>query len=749
MIKNGTGSKKGQVTESFVTDKTHLETQHMETPLKRSHPHPVPSLFLGKISNQRLIDQGLVYFEASTSGLNERYGRGETIHTVHTWWARRPHSSMRALIFASLIKKETPENLNLMCQLGSQPIVDESVLQRARDLIQSDYNQMPPKVLDMFGGGGTIPFEAMNLGTSSWSVDANDLSVFIQKCLLEYSQQLDTRNIASIIEESGKRVLNALLKETHEIFPARKLKTKSVVAYLWTYSKECEHCQNKIVLSKRPWLSQKNNKNIAVVFSNDKSSISIKKGLSKTYKFPTNWLGKQGKVECPHCKTQNQKINALECQEELCVLVTSEGRGKGKNFIPSEMGVIPSLKKIQKLEKQTLEELCTELPHSELPLWSGVVNPALYGIKTHSDIFNPRQRLVLLLLIKQLRKEFEYLQKNYSEHVGIYVISMLSALIDQLVDWNCRLTMWISQNEQVGRAFCGPGISMLWDYVETDPLMTGPANLWKKLDRIVEGSKFIKHYPQCAHVEHGYAQKLRFDDNSFDAIITDPPYYDNIYYSILADFFFVWKRILFQLICPQLFERKTTDISHELVASSQRTRGKGTHDEYCKQLILAIKEAERVLKPEGIMSFIYSHSSQNGWDAVVKAFRASQLIITSVQPLSIERKQRPRSMSSQAVNTCLVFVGRKLGGSRKKTPHIDEITERLRTLCKSEFPSVLEEYGWVPDDIALALFSQGVGMLANASAINGVSDNFQSLTMIEDIVCEKYGSFRIKKRKSL
>ncbi|MFQ6749082.1 DUF1156 domain-containing protein, partial [Bordetella pertussis] len=127
------------------------------------------------------------------------------------------------------------------------------------------------------------------------------------------------------------------------------------------------------------------------------------------------------------------------------------------------------------------------LPATTLPAWSGIVNPALYGMRGHADLFNPRQRLVTLMLLEELLAEHRTLQAAHGADVARFVSASLSGLIDQMVDWNCRLSMWIPQNEQVGRAFCGPGVAMLWDYAEVDPVGTGPGNLHAKLERICAG----------------------------------------------------------------------------------------------------------------------------------------------------------------------------------------------------------------------------------------------------------------------
>lgn len=695
----------------------------------------------------RLIDKGMLYYEASIAGATERYVRGETSHTIHVWWARRPHSAMRAVVYASLSKDTSDKAFSLLKSVGEGGVAkncDEIAV--ALDSFDSQYDN-EPKVLDMFGGGGTIPFEVANIGAKSYSIDANQLSVFIQTCNLVYSQNIDEENISDIIEDAGNRVLRRVESSTEELFPKRHSSESGIIAYFWTYKYECEECKFNYILNKRPWVSKKK-KNLAFVMKSDETKQWVElEEVEKDYKLESNWIGRSSKLRCPKCGKEVNDISIKKCVD-IPIGCVIKNKGRGKNFTNEIDGVVPKKEFLIEKQQQLLERLNTELPDSLLPKWSGIVNPAIYGIETHSDAQNLRQRIVLLTLIEELIKEYEDLKKSYNENTSKYVISLLSGLIDQLVDWNCRISMWISQNEQVGRAFSGPGIPMYWDYIEIDPVMGGPANLKDKLKRIVAGANSIVKFKHMPVVKHAYAQKLPFEDNFFDAIVTDPPYYDNIYYTVLADFFFAWKKILLKHIEPKLFSSNETDKSHELVASTYRSESNfKAHEDYCIQLTMAIKEAARTLKGDGVFSFVYAHSSINGWEAIVRAFRESKFVITSVEPLSIERKQRPRAMTSQAVNTCMTFVAHK-SNQTKKSIGINELTEKFQRICKV-FSTSLKDAGWSEDDIAIALYANAVALIANVSNVDEIDDNIEVLKIMAKYVKEEVPSFDIKVRKSL
>ncbi len=698
----------------------------------------------------RLIDDGLMHFEASQAGYLERHSRGETSHTLHVWWARRPHSAMRSLVFAALCKETSERTLRLLASTVSSNSGDHSVLAECERLLLDQYGRQPT-LLDMFGGGGTIPLEGVNLGADVYASDINELSVFIQKCNLEFTTSELAAKLKKQIEESGKAILERLRDSTFTLYPLRSIIIKEgtkpgPITYLWSYSRVCGSCGYKHYISKRPWLTKKGGRELYLKPLNGKVSQTFEIADAKITECEPGT--RSSSFTCPRCDAASD-ANIERCQDEIVSLVL-KNIGTGKTFDLPRSEACPDPKTISQFEEKILAELNAEVPSSTLPRWSGIVNPALYGIRTHGDFLNKRQRAVLIALIFEISVEHKRLRTERPENEAKFITGILSGLLDQIIDWNCRLSMWIPQNEQVGRAFCGPGVAMLWDYAEADPLLDGPANLWSKLERIVDGVDALTGRRGKATVQRASARKLPYADNFFDAIVTDPPYYDNIYYSILADFFFSWKRLLLKHVDKELFETAATaGAGHdELVASSIRSGGpEQAHLDYRDNLTEALQEAARVLKPDGVMSFVYTHASLGGWAALVHAFRNSGLLITSAQPLSIERKARPRAMGSEAVNTCIAFVARK-HPRPKQLSDKNILMNRFKTIVEGGFSDGLLAAGWNLSDTAIALYAQGVGLLAGVAEIDGASD-FDTLQAFEAEVRKKFPDFKIKKRASL
>ncbi len=684
-----------------------------------------PQIASFKNNNHRLIDRGTYFYNASLKGGTERYRHGKTAHTIHVWWARRPFSAMKPLVFASVCRSSDKNAVDMMKQLSS---LDETA--NVDEFIAED-----TKVLDMFGGGGTIPISAYELGIQSYSMDINPLSVFIQKNLIELfpKSELSKDMLIELLETTGRKILTELKEITSDDYE----RDDDVIVYITTYRYHCKNCSYLFFLSKRPWLDKKSDPYIGLrIMDSDTEQtfelIEVPKSEAKKYTRLYRSKSPLKTLECPKCR---YKFNAdiRDCDD----IVVAHIKGMKKEIVLNKKEQYsPNIDDM--LEKLSI----TSSEFSKIPKWSGIVNPALYGVVTYFDFLNNRQKLIILHLIDLLRSEYSILSNNYSEYTSNFIVSTLSALIDQLVDWNSRITMWISENRQPGRAFSGPGVAMYWDYCEIDPLLRGPANLWKKLDRIIKGVGSLDKMNNPGKVILGDARELPFEDETFDAIVTDPPYYDNIYYSILADFFHSWKYHVFSEL--SLFDNNTNH-QQELVASSYRS--KDPHGFYVDGMSRTLTETERVLTNEGVVSFIYSHSTLNGWAAICEAISRTELIVSSVQPLMIERKARPRGHNSVSIDACLVFVMHKKNILDIEYHTFEDVSNELRILG-AVIHKLLRKIDWDDETIGLTIFANAVGMLANIKLTD--RDTIHSnLIECESIVKQLIPNFRLLKRESI
>lgn len=685
-------------------------------------PRPsTANLIDATVDGERIIDRDFQHTEASRAGRAERYGHGTSPHTLNVWWARRPLSTMHMIVHSALAGTSD----------SSSPSSDEAAtLQSLRQKLLSTYGR-PPRVLDPFGGGGTSAMAAACLGCEVDTADVNELAAFIQRTALEYPAAFaDQAELASTVQSVGEELLTSLGWRTKALFPLRR---HNITNYLWSHSQRCRNCGFQFMLARRTGIRHRTGTpQLNLIFRIDGNRQSLAPGADDQAPSPANWRDKRGTVCCPNCGTR-QRARIGRSSDKCCALIQSQRTQTKKYHCATAFGRTPAPadRTLLRYSRNLQEALNLSLPEAELRRWSGVINPAIYGMRRYSDLFNRRQTCVFLELTLIFQQAFDDYKAANGEAKAKAVFALLASLFDQLIDWNCRLSMWIPQNEQVGRAFCGPGVSMLWDYCETDPCGAGPANLWSKLNRIVNGICSLADMRGCVRVHHCSARQLPMDSQSFDAVITDPPYYDNIHYAALADFFYTWKRLPLQRLFPQEFSAPLSSADDEIVCSDFR-HGKDAHHVYITMLADALTEAQRVLRRGGRIAVVFGHASLRGWVALIEAYRKAGLKVSSAEPLGIERNDRPRAIRSNAVNTCTVFISGNANHKPRHQPPMNLATKLITT-------------GWSREDAAMAEFASRIVPLINHPHMNPIEDH---LTTIQKTINTSFPEFNLKHRRS-
>lgn len=707
----------------------------------------------------RLIEESFPVAIVSKVGTNERYLHGRTPHTLHVWWARRPFSAMRAVVFSSLLpassEESVKENNHLTERLASSVDPLSSSVTQAKSILLKHYHR-PPRVLDIFGGGGTIAFEAARLGCAAVSVELNPLAHFIQRTILQYSQT--PSNLADLVWEHGRLLLHNAEKETVSLYGrCSSKKGEERLAFIWGYTVPCKKCGNPISLSHMGWISKKKDRKM---FLEQTPNLDNGTYIRKLHFNPTHdprigiWTTTGG-VSCPFCNSRHpkkelQKLTTSALRDDLLCVCSTFGKYKTYTLPEDTNNVFPSQKELDHAIQIELDRIGCPLPRTELPHWSGIVNPPLYGIRTHVQMFNSRQLLVLLKVIRGLRETYARLVDcGSSPEVSLAVTSILSGFVDQLVDWNCRISMWIEENEQVGRALSGPGIPMLWNYAEIDPFSSGPANLPNKLNRIINGLKAIPRFEVPVEVYMGSATQLSLGDGLFDAIVTDPPYGDNLFYSVLSECIYVWKRMVFRDILPEIFGPERISSEKEIVAAHY---GRASFSEamnfYEENLAKALSEAKSLLNPEGVLSLVFSHGTLDAWEVIVHTFRKAKLSISTCVPMALERRARPRGMNSKAVNTSFVIVARH-AVNRFQVVEWDSLRGDIEKEV-SHSANYLRGLGWDDVDIGLACFGTTVGKFVAFDVIEEgkILSTRECLERCSHIVEETVPSFSLHKRNN-
>ncbi len=177
-------------------------------------------------------------------------------------------------------------------------------------------------------------------------------------------------------------------------------------------------------------------------------------------------------------------------------------------------------------------------------------------------------------------------------------------------------------------------------------------------------------------VTQASATSLPYPDNYFDAVFTDPPYYDNVPYSYLSDFYYVWLKRGLGYLYPDLFSTPLTPKSQEIVAYSNREGGFESGKKYFEDMLKkSFQEIHRVLRPNGIATIVYAHKSTEGWETLINSLLDSGLIVTGAYPIHTEMQARLRASESAALASSIYIVARKM--ERHPTGFYNQVKEEL------------------------------------------------------------------------
>lgn len=668
---------------------------------------------------RRLIGETFPVKKISEESAREKSIRHGHISTLHLWWARRPLASSRATIYASLIDlpqdvvKRGMKNDQIAEMSKWENSLNHAMVAKIRQEILDNNNGKRPRVLDPFGGGGAIPLEALRLGCETYSGDVNPVAIIIQKCILEYPQRFGrsaSKDGIAQKDNNGKLLSDIkkwsdwVLEEAHkEIgkFYTEKGKDNTSVGYITARTVKCQNpkCGVEIPLVAKYQFVNNKGKKIAVHPHVKGKKIEFKiigdgyEEIPKGFELTKGTIS-GGRAICIACNTviDPNTLKSLFWKNEsydkqIVAIVRKEG-SPGKTYRPinnDDMTRFTSTAKYMKIKRETLFEkfILDPIPDEIIPTpenaehvqggsyWRDT-KPPIYGMTKWRDLFNSRQMLAMIVFLEKIRMAHQQmLDEKYDKEYAKVISTYLAIMLDRLADKISNLVVYNSKRETIEHVFGRQALQMTWDYVELNPFTNnGWHNMQDWVLRVVEHCSNLQL--SAAQILHESATSLSYKDEYFDAIFTDPPYYDNIPYSTISDFFYVWLKRSVGHLHPELFATPLTPKSEEAVATlplacniDKKIAAKTIHSLKTKEdyeLILSksFGEMYRVLKEEGVAVIVYAHKSTDGWETLINAILESGLVITAAWPLHTERKARMVAQGTAALSSSIYMVARKI-----------------------------------------------------------------------------------------
>ena len=679
-------------------------------------------------TSKRFIEEIFPIREVGEESAKEKSIRHGHISTLHIWWARRPLASSRATAYAALIpsyqnrsREESQSIREFIIQLCKwENSLNRTIIDKARKDILEANNGVSPRVLDPFAGGGSIPLEALRLGCEIFTNEYNPVATLIQKCMLQYPQKYirgrkETINafledfqplnhnprdnpLIEDIRKYGTWIFGQVKNEIGKFYPNDQ-DGSIPLGYLWARTVPCQNisCCADIPLIRQYWLANKENKRISlypIVSGKDIKFDIVGTGYRQLPKGfdPNKGTVSRAIATCLICgsvldgmTTRHLFVEGKAGQQLVAVTLNDKnGNKKYRSAVPNDLTVFNKAQEFLNEKRRTLAEKWGFDPIPDEPLPPiGTLGFRVqgYGMNNWGDLFNSRQKLALISFADKIREVNNLmLSEDYDEDYSTAVATYLAFVLSRIADWNSYLSTWINAAEAVGHTFTRQVLSMVWDYFETNVISEGLSSWQYMIERIIPVLSHCSQVygPSKSAIIQGSATNLPWKDNFFDAVFTDPPYYDNVPYSHLSDFFYVWLKRSIGHLYPELFSTPLTPKSMEIVAYSNRVGGWESGKQFFEDMLKkSFIEVNRVLKPNGISIIVFAHKSTAGWETLLNSLLDSGLVITAAWPINTEMKARLRAKDSAALASSVYLIARKL--NKEKTGFYREVKDQLKS----------------------------------------------------------------------
>lgn len=573
--------------------------------------------------------------------------------------------------------------------------------------------KMPAKCLDPTAGGGSIPFEALRLGLHTWGNDINPVASLVEKLTTEIPFLYSNPVYIEYLTLSHK-FRAAIENKLSCLFPQKKAPEELDTTYIFARTIRCPYCGGLIPLSPN-WRLAPDGTGVRLVphaeEQEDKRVCSFE--IVHTAREQSEGTVTGGRATCPFADCgrviDGDEVKAIaqagDMGEQLFAVVykkriqtiTKSGKPGREKW---ERGY-----RAPRPEDDIFDEVKARL-EEKLPYWEAMDmvpteeygfmfsdRSKVYGVNYWRDLFSPRQlycHCTSVEVFRELLKE-EEAKPGFGE-VQKAAFAYLALALDTLLNYGTRSCRWDITTGRVRSLFDRHDFAFVTSYAEMAPLISGLGYDWalEKTEKCLkellgmlhpelDAKKLKKQTTQqlsmldapvrqkkqasvCLTCQSGDAL-YHIADHSIDAVVMDPPYYDNVMYAELSDFFYVWLKRTAGYVYPELFTRMLTDKENEAVANPAKFKGQKkprelAYDDYQMRMAAIFAECRRVLCKDGVLMLMFTHKATGAWDALAKGLLDAGFVISASWPVNTEAEGSLHIKDKAAANSTIFLVCR-------------------------------------------------------------------------------------------
>lgn len=741
---------------------------------------------------KKLIEVALPLEEINSASVREKSIRHGHPSTLHLYWARRPLAACRAVLFAQLVDDPSSDLANFPTPEAQETerkrlfgiikelvqwenSTNEEVLERARAEIRKSCGGELPPVYDPFSGGGSIPLEAQRLGLPAYGSDLNPVAVMIGKAMIEIPPKFkdsepihpgvkdrqfyrNAEGLAEDVKYYSEWMREQAWERIGHLYPPVDLPKEygggkgTVIAWIWSRtvpSPDPAFSGVQVPIASSFLLSAKAGKEAWVEPIVDKQakaiSYRIRHGGTKAEIASAKEGTKAGRGANFRCLMSDTAITPDYVKSngragkmgQTLIAIVAEGN-RGRAFVaPTQAHAALALT----AEPEWRPE--TSLPNDPRNFWT-----VDYGLTTFGDLFTDRQMVALNTfseLVHEARAQIEADAsaalsadptplrddgkgaKAYAEAVSVY----LSFGISRLADISNSLCVWSSSANQAVHLFGRQSIPMVWSFAETGLFSDMAGDYRTSMNSIVK--VLLRFSPAAPGAEyHSDAQSRGYPSNA--VISTDPPYYDNIGYADLSDFFYIWIKATLSSVYPETLSVLATPKADELVATPYRHGGKEAAELFfLSGMTQAISRMALHSSSEFPAAIYYAFKqsevaeggvSSTGWATFLSAIIEAGYSVVGTWPIRTERDTGLKVAMNVLANS-VVLVCRK----KEATAEVITRAEFIRALKRELPPAIVElqAANIAPADMPQSAIGPGMGVFSRYKAVLESDDSPMSV----------------------